>query len=107
MSRRGRIVLLDGRSWASYAALTGATLAAAVAFADAGYDVVVDTVFERAECATSLLEARERARGDRPVGQARGQADRVLHGAPYELVVDTTTASPNDAVALIAALLRR
>jgi len=75
VSRRGRIVLLDGRSWASYAALTGATLAAAIAFADAGYDVVVDTVFERAECATSTSSRHASARA--AIGQSASRAARL------------------------------
>lgn len=115
------------RGWALYAALTEATCAAAVAFADAGYDVVVDTVFERAECvataqamlarhehalvavtcALDVLEARERARGNRRIGQARGQRERVLHDARYDLVVDTSAMSIAECTAAVAALLRR
>jgi len=115
------------RGWALFAALTEATFAAAAAFADAGYDVVVDTVFERAEClatakamlarhehalvavtcAIDVLEARERQRGDRRLGQARGQVDRVLHDVRYDLVVDTSVSSLDECTERVAALLRR
>jgi chloramphenicol 3-O phosphotransferase len=41
-----------------------------------------------------VLEARERARGDREIGLARWQFDRVHRGVSYDLEVDTSTASP-------------
>jgi chloramphenicol 3-O phosphotransferase len=58
-------------------------------------------------CAIEVLEARERARGDRRLGQARGQFERVLHGATYDLVVDTGVLSPAECAARVATLLRR
>ncbi|HEY1933129.1 MAG TPA: hypothetical protein VGG99_14035 [Acetobacteraceae bacterium] len=39
------------------------------------------------------LEARERQRGDRSIGLARRQYDRVHKGMRYDLEVDTGTAS--------------
>lgn len=48
-----------------------------------------------------VLEARERARGDRIVGLARWQFDRVHRGIAYDLEVDTTVASPQDCARLI------
>lgn len=43
-----------------------------------------------------ILEARERQRGDRLIGLARWQFDRVHDGLSYDLEIDTTTASPTD-----------
>lgn len=41
-----------------------------------------------------VLEARERQRGDRLIGLARWQYDRVHRGIRYDLEVDTSHASP-------------
>jgi chloramphenicol 3-O phosphotransferase len=41
-----------------------------------------------------VLEARERERGDRLIGLARWQFDRVHNGLSYDLEIDTTIASP-------------
>jgi chloramphenicol 3-O phosphotransferase len=41
-----------------------------------------------------VLEARERARGDREIGLARWQFDRVHRGMNYDLRLDTMTATP-------------
>lgn len=41
-----------------------------------------------------VLEARERARGDREIGLARWQFDRVHRGMRYDLELDTTEMSP-------------
>jgi len=43
-----------------------------------------------------ILEARERQRGDRLIGLARWQFDRVHAGLNYDLEIDTTTAAPTD-----------
>lgn len=40
-----------------------------------------------------VLEARERARGDRAIGLARGQFDVVHRGAVYDLTVDSSVHS--------------
>lgn len=54
-----------------------------------------------------MLEARERARGDRVLGRARGLA-AVVHGfLDYDLVVDTGALSAEAAAAGILAALRR
>ncbi len=45
-------------------------------------------------CPLDVLEARERARGDRLIGLARWQFDRVHAGRDYDLTVDTARASP-------------
>ena len=41
-----------------------------------------------------VLEARERARGDRLIGLARWQIERVHVGVTYDLEIDTTAHSP-------------
>ena len=40
------------------------------------------------------LEARERDRGDRMIGLARWQFDRVHRGVRYDLELDTSAATP-------------
>jgi chloramphenicol 3-O phosphotransferase len=84
---------------------------AAAAMARAGSDIIVDDVMignEMAEYAELLagftlftvgvfapldvLEARERERGDRTIGLARWQYDRVHKGKSYDLEVDTSRA---------------
>ena len=41
-----------------------------------------------------VLEARERARGDRKIGLARWQYDRVHRNMTYDLEIDTTRTTP-------------
>lgn len=48
-----------------------------------------------------VLEARERARGDREVGLARWQYGRVHRDIAYDLEVDTATAAPAECARLI------
>ena len=48
-----------------------------------------------------VLEARERARGDREVGLARWQYGRFHRGIAYDLEVDTAAAMPADCARLI------
>ena len=52
-------------------------------------------------CPVDILEARERARGDRVLGRARGLAE-VVHGfMDYDVKVDTGALSPQACVASI------
>ena len=48
-----------------------------------------------------VLEARERERGDRLIGLARWQYDRVHHGKRYDLEVDTSKATPMECATVI------
>jgi chloramphenicol 3-O phosphotransferase len=48
-----------------------------------------------------ILEARELQRGDRLVGLARWQYDRVHKGMTYDLELDTSSASPTECAHLI------
>ena len=47
-------------------------------------------------CAVAVAEARERQRGDRNIGQARDQAERVHRGVSYDMVVETDDRAPGD-----------
>ncbi|MDY0872600.1 chloramphenicol phosphotransferase CPT family protein [Dongia rigui] len=51
----------------------------------------------------AVLEAREQARGDRLIGLARWQFDRVHAGQRYDLEIDTNDITPAAAAALIKA----
>ena len=53
-------------------------------------------------CALPELERRELARGDRVVGQARGQFDVVHQGMNYALEVDVTALTPDQVADRIA-----
>jgi chloramphenicol 3-O phosphotransferase len=48
-----------------------------------------------------VLEARERERGDRLIGLARWQYDRVHRGKRYDLEVDTSGATPMECATLV------
>jgi chloramphenicol 3-O phosphotransferase len=110
-----------------YATLTDATFGIAVTAATAGFDVIVDTVFERRECFESArralasmqhfyvavtcpldqLEAREQARGNRPPGLARRQCAEVFYDAPYALELDTGRSTLEACVEQLAHLFPR
>lgn len=91
------------------------------ALAEAGNDLIVDDVMLGDEMAEydglligltvhkvevfaplDVLEARERARGDRMIGLARGQIDRVHAGRRYDLEVDSAVNTPEQCARLIA-----
>ena len=48
-----------------------------------------------------VIEARERARGDRLIGLARWQYDRVHKDIDYDLIVDTSVTTPAECARLI------
>jgi chloramphenicol 3-O phosphotransferase len=58
-----------------------------------GYTVLYVGVF----CPIDVLEQREAARGDRKVGLARYQSERVHVNSEYDVEVDTDKLSPNQA----------
>ena len=64
----------------------------------AAFDLFLVGVFAPLE----VLEARERERGDRMIGLARWQYDRVHKGLTYDLEVDTSRATPMECATLIA-----
>ena len=99
--------------WALYQSLTRILFASAAACAEEGFDVVVDSVFERRQCIEAslhalrhlrasyvgltcpvpVLERRERERGDRPLGLAGDQNSRVHADCAYDLMLDTAQSS--------------
>ncbi|MBD2842069.1 chloramphenicol phosphotransferase CPT family protein [Erythrobacter rubeus] len=52
-----------------------------------------------------VIEAREKARGDRLIGLARGQSTDLHQGIAYDGEIDTSTASPCELAATILAQL--
>jgi chloramphenicol 3-O phosphotransferase len=44
-----------------------------------------------------VLERRERERGDREIGLARWQFERIHFGGDYDLTIDASAATPMDA----------
>lgn len=95
--------------------------ASVAAMADAGADLVVDEVmWDAGELADyrrrlaghdlrvvglfaplEVIERREQARGDRTLGLARWQYDKVHAGVAYDLELDTSVASPEALAGLI------
>jgi len=63
----------------------------------AGFDLRFVGLFAPLE----VLEERERARGDRALGLARWQYDRVHRGVDYDLEIDTSRLSPDMAAEAI------
>jgi chloramphenicol 3-O phosphotransferase len=58
-------------------------------------------LFVRVECALEVAEQRERQRGDRTIGLARGLAPVVHAHGLYDLTVDSAAASPAECAAVI------
>jgi len=86
-------------------------------FAEEGFDVIADEILKNEErmrgyteildgitiyfvglyCDLTALEKREHARGNRPIGLARGQLPVVHQWHPfYDLALDTTKKSPDE-----------
>jgi chloramphenicol 3-O phosphotransferase len=65
----------------------------------------LDVVFVGVHCAVDELERRELERGDRAVGSARDQFERVHVGVDYDVEVDTTTTPAEELAAQIQAAL--
>jgi len=99
---------------------------ACAAMAAQGNNLIIDEVFLKAAtaqayrellrgCALHLvglfapldvLEARERTRGDREIGLARWQYDRVHRDVDYDLKIDTSSATATECARLICDALR-
>jgi chloramphenicol 3-O phosphotransferase len=62
-----------------------------------------ETAFVGVLAPLDVLEARERARGDRMIGLARRQFERIHRGIAYDLEVDTSRASALDCAEKIKA----
>ncbi len=65
----------------------------------------VPALFVGVHCSPDILDARERARGDRPLGSARAQHHLVHQGVVYDLDVDTGIMSLEHMVDLIVAAM--
>jgi len=63
----------------------------------------LDVFFVALTCPLAELERRERARGDRRIGEARQDHERVLSFGQYDLSLDSTRPAGDNAAALIAA----
>lgn len=68
----------------------------------AGFELHVVGVF----APLAVLEDRERRRGDRGIGLARWQYDRVHKGVTYDLEIDTSQASPLECAEIIKKTFR-
>jgi chloramphenicol 3-O phosphotransferase len=122
MRAKQKTLQLDPAGLAAVLTRTRAGFHRAVAgMAQAGNDVVADhvlsepwrlldclavmadyqVVFVGVHCSVSELERRERARGDREVGQAASQRNQVHAHGIYDIECDTTAASPYDCALLI------
>jgi chloramphenicol 3-O phosphotransferase len=66
----------------------------------------LEAIFVGVRCALDVLEDRERARGDRKLGLARYQHDRVHSHGVYDIEVDTATMPVTECVARIVTRAR-
>jgi chloramphenicol 3-O phosphotransferase len=134
----GRIILLNGASSSGKSTLAKALQAALnepflhvsciPALAQAGNDLIVEHIIEfrswrdelavlladldvflvGVHCAPDELDRRERARGDRRIGEGRThiEVDRIHTFGPYDLEVDTTAGASAELIASILAAWR-
>lgn len=63
------------------------------------------TIFVGLECPVDVLTERERARGNRKPGMAAAQATRVHRWLEYDLTIDTSRVSVEDAARMIVGAL--
>lgn len=64
-------------------------------------------LFVRVDCPLEELERRERQRGDRNIGQAQAQVDRIHRHGMYDLTVDTYQQTPEECVEMIVSALEQ
>jgi chloramphenicol 3-O phosphotransferase len=62
----------------------------------------VEVYFVGVRCPIDVIEERERARGNRVVGQARAHHETAHAGAPYDVEVDTSVMAARAAAEVIA-----
>jgi len=65
----------------------------------------LDVTWVRVDCDLAIVEARERARGDRMVGVARGQVEVVHRYPTYAVRVDTGASGPDEAADVVFAAI--
>jgi chloramphenicol 3-O phosphotransferase len=66
-----------------------------------------DVYFVGVHCPLDELERRERARGDRRIGDARNDFDTIHEFAIYDIELESTKPAESNAATLIAAWRRR
>ena len=66
-----------------------------------------DVYFVGIHCPLDELERRERARGDRRIGDARNDFDTIHEFAIYDVELDSTKLAESNAIALISAWRQR
>jgi chloramphenicol 3-O phosphotransferase len=122
VQENGRSIVAAIRSGALFESVMQGMLHAIAAIAAQGNNVIVDDVMlvdRTAEymrllspfrllrvsvfAPLEILEQRELARGDRAIGLARWQFDRVHHAIRYDLEVDTAKHSPKECAEQIVA----
>lgn len=114
-------------TWDFFEPMSAAYYQTAGLWAGRGYNLVVDTVFERHECLSKALHAfapyrvylvgvfcpseelarREHARGDRRPGLALSQIERVHRYLEYDLRLDSHASPLDENLAQLEALLER
>ena len=62
--------------------------------------------FVGVHCPLEILEERERNRGDRQIGFARWQFDRVHRYGAYDFTLDTSLLSPEQGAEQLIALIK-
>jgi chloramphenicol 3-O phosphotransferase len=67
--------------------------------------VAANTLWVGVHCPLAIAERRERERGDRTVGTARGQHARVHTFRQYDVDIDTSKAAPRECADAILAVL--
>lgn len=65
----------------------------------------LETLFVGLHCDVEILDRRERERGNRVLGEARGQVDKVHGHGPYDVEVDTSSTSSEECALVIAQAL--
>jgi chloramphenicol 3-O phosphotransferase len=105
---RGRRLLDAYHRWVSDAVRAGMNVIVDDVVVDrATYDNWCDVLGDleptwvAVRCAPEITEARERERGDRPVGMASAQRDIVHADIDYAVQIDTGELSPSDALAVL------
>ena len=64
-----------------------------------------ETLFVGLDCPVEVLHERERARGDRRIGMAAAQCERVHRWLVYDLRIDTSVTTAEDAARRIVSML--
>ena len=67
--------------------------------------VGLDVLFVGVKCPLEVVEEREKKRGNRTIGTARSQSERVHAHGLYDLEIDTSRHNVDDCVARIIALI--